>query len=117
VDEVERPVQRPTDAQKQIDQYSGKKKRHTTKRVTLTHPQTQYILAVSPEYPGSVHDKKLLDEEQMRASASITVKGDSGFQGLVIGAAQIITPLKKKRKKKGDPKDELSPAQKQSNRE
>ena len=40
---------------------------------------------------------------------------DSGFQGLSIGNAVVQTPIKRKRKKKGEPKDELSEEQKQSN--
>ena len=117
VDGVERPVRRPKDAERQTECYSGKKKRHTTKQVTLAHPKTQYILAVSAEHPGKDHDKKLIDEEGMRANQSVIFKGDSGFQGLAIGDAQIITPIKKKRKKKGEPRDELSPEAKQSNRQ
>jgi hypothetical protein len=46
-DGVERPVQRPKDKDKQTDQYSGKKKRHTKKNVTIVHPKSQFILAVS----------------------------------------------------------------------
>jgi DDE superfamily endonuclease/Helix-turn-helix of DDE superfamily endonuclease len=117
VDGVERPVRRSKDAEKQAEQYSGKKKRHMTKRVTLVHPKTQYILATSQEHPGSVHDKKIIDEEQMTCTEPLTIKGDSGFQGLEIGSSQVITPHKKKRKRKGEPKDELSPEQRQWNRE
>jgi len=42
-DGVERPVRRPKDKDKQKKQYSGKKKHHTTKRVTIVHPKTQYM--------------------------------------------------------------------------
>ena len=34
VDGTERPVQRPKDAQRQKEHYSGKKKRHTRKHIT-----------------------------------------------------------------------------------
>jgi hypothetical protein len=46
-DGVERPVRRPKDKDKQKKQYSGKKKHHTTKRVTIVsskdsiHPGNQ----------------------------------------------------------------------------
>jgi DDE superfamily endonuclease len=39
----------------------------------------------------------------------------SGFQGLSIGNAEVIIPFKRKRKKKGEPKDELTEEQKQFN--
>ena len=48
-DGTERPIRRPKDAQEQKEAYSGKKKHHTKKHVTLTHPKTQYILATSEE--------------------------------------------------------------------
>lgn len=51
-DGTERPIRRPKDNDKQKKAYSGKKKRHTKKHVTLVHPGTQYILAVSNEYDG-----------------------------------------------------------------
>src|SRR5437588_645169 len=41
----------------------------------------------------------------------------SGFQGLSIGSAEIIIPFKRKRKKKGEPKDELTEQQTQAKRE
>lgn len=46
-DGTERPIRRPKDDVKQKENYSGKKKRHTSKHITITHPKTQRILAVS----------------------------------------------------------------------
>jgi DDE superfamily endonuclease len=43
------------------------------------------------------------------------VQADSGFQGLSRGNAVVKTPLKRKRKKKGEPKDELTPEHKAYN--
>ena len=114
-DATERPIRRPKDVTQQKENYSGKKKRHTRKHVTLTHPQTQSILAVSEEAPGSRHDKKILDEAQLSCTSGLLVQADSGFQGLEIGNALVITPLKRKRKKQGEPKDELTPSQKAHN--
>jgi len=114
-DGTERPIRRPKDATRQQEDYSGKKKRHTRKHVTLTHPQTQYIVAVSEEAPGTKHDKKILDEAQLSCTSGLLVQADTGFQGLEIGNALVITPLKRKRKKKGEPKDELTPSQKAHN--
>jgi hypothetical protein len=114
-DGVERPVQRPKDNDKQTEQYSGKKKRHTKKNVTITHPQSQFILAVSKEHGGKVHDKKIIDEEVLHCRSPIPMGVDSGFVGLVIGTAKVILPIKKKRKKKGEPKDILTDEQKAYN--
>jgi hypothetical protein len=114
-DGTERPIRRPKDETKENEHYSGKKKRHTSKHVTITHPKTQRILAVSEEAPGTKHDKKIMDEEHLSCTTSIQVRADSGFQGLSIGNAQIIIPFKRKRKKKGEPKDELTEQQKEAN--
>ena len=114
-DGTERPIRRPKDATQQQEDYSGKKKRHTRKHVTLTYPKTQSILAVSEEAPGTMHDKKILDEAQLSCTSGMPVQADAGFQGLEIGNAVVITPLKRKRKKQGEPKDELTPAQKAHN--
>lgn len=114
-DGTERPIRRPKEEGEQKEAYSGKKKRHTRKYVTISHPQTQYILASSQEAAGSVHDKKILDEEALTCTTPIPLLADSGFQGLELGQAVVSTPFKRKRKKKGEPKDELTPAQKEFN--
>lgn len=111
-DGVERPVRRPKDKDKQKDQYSGKKKHHTTKRVTVVHPKSQYILAVSDEYDGKAHDKKIADEMEISCRSPIPIGADSGFVGWLPGAAKLILPIKRKRKKKGQPKDVLTEEQK-----
>ncbi len=115
-DGTERPIRRPKDAQEQKEAYSGKKKRHTKKHATLTHPRTQYILATSEEATGSKHDKKIFDEAALCCTTPIPISADSGFQGLDLGNAVVVTPMKRQRKKKGDPREELTPAQKEHNR-
>jgi DDE superfamily endonuclease/Helix-turn-helix of DDE superfamily endonuclease len=114
-DGTERPIRRPKDDREQKEHYSGKKKRHTRKHVTITHPKTQRILAVSEEAPGTKHDKKIMDEAQLSCTTALQVRADSGFQGLSLGHAEIIIPCKRKRKKKGEPKDELTAQQKEAN--
>ena len=116
-DGTERPIRRSKDDQKQKEAYSGKKKRHTKKHVTLTHPKTQYILATSEEANGSKHDKKILDEAALSCTTPIPMSADKGFQGLELGNAVVVTPIKRKRKKKGQPREELTPAQKEHNRQ
>jgi DDE superfamily endonuclease len=115
IDATERPIRRPKEPTKQQEDYSGKKKRHTKKHLTITHPQTHYILATSQEAPGSKHEKKMLDESHLTCQESLPIGADSGFQGLEIGNAVVVTPIKRKRKKKGEPKDELTQAQKEAN--
>jgi hypothetical protein len=115
-DGTERPIRRPKDTQEQKEAYSGKKKRHTKKHVTLTHPKTQYLLATSEEANGSKHDKKVFDEAALCCTTSIPIRADSGFQGLEVGKAVVVTPIKRKRKKKGESKEELTPAQKEHNK-
>src|SRR5215469_15165393 len=114
-DGTERPIHRPKDDEEQKEHYSGKKKRHTSKHITITHPKTQRILAVSEEAPGTKLDKKIMDEAQISCTTAIQVRADSGFQGLSIGSAEVIVPFKRKRTKKGEPKDELTEQQKEAN--
>lgn len=83
--------------------------------MTMTHPTTQYILACTQEAPGNAHDKKILDEAALTCTTPIPLTADSGFQGLEVGQAVVTTPIKRKRKKQGEPKDELTPAQKEFN--
>jgi hypothetical protein len=116
-DATERPIRRPKDTQEQKEAYSGKKKRPTKKHVTLTHPKTQYILATTEEANGSKHDKKVFDEAALSCTTPIPISADSGFQGLEVGKAVVVTPIKRKRKKKGESKEELTPAQKEHNKE
>lgn len=114
-DGTERPIRKPKDKDKQKKAYSGKKKRHTKKHVTLVHPGTQFILAVSDEYDGTNHDKLILDEQEFTCTTKLELKADSGFIGYDCGEAMIILPHKKKRKKKGEPKDKLTDDQKAFN--
>src|ERR1017187_6315831 len=117
IDGTERPIRRPKEPTKQKEDYSGKKKRHSRKHLTITHPQTHYILATSEEAPGTKHDKKILDESHLTCQEPLPIGADSGFQGLELGKAVVVTPIKRKRKKKGEPRDELTPAQKEANTE
>lgn len=114
-DGTERPIRRPKSEQEQKETYSGKKKRHTKKYVTITHPATQYVLASTLEAAGSVHDKRMLDEAHLTCTTAIPLTADSGFQGFSLGQARVITPIKRKRKKQGEPKDELTAEQKAFN--
>ncbi|MGD1700224.1 transposase family protein [Dapis sp. BLCC M229] len=58
MDGTERPVQRPTDSEKQKLNYSGKKKRHTRKHLAAVD-QNKQVLVLSQAREGKLHDKKL----------------------------------------------------------
>jgi len=58
---------------------------------------TNEILYLSPTYPGSVHDKRICDEESLLFTKSMPVLVDLGFKGLSSENAQIIMPYKHKK--------------------
>ena len=49
---------------------------------------------------------------EVACRSPIDVGVDSGFEGWIPGKARVILPIKKKRKKKGEPKDTLTDEQK-----
>ncbi|MGI0495150.1 transposase family protein [Alkalinema pantanalense CENA528] len=112
LDGTERPVQRPKDWQQQKEHYSGKKKRHTRKHITGSTREKRVIILTQAR-PGTVHDKRQLDEEDLVGNIpeEVAVVGDLGFQGLQNEFENIHLPHKKPRGK------ELSDQQKQENRE
>ncbi len=112
IDGTERPVQRPQDSQKQKEHYSGKKKRHTRKHITVSTRQKRVIF-LTPARPGTVHDKRQLDEADLISNIpeEVAVEGDLGFQGLQNEFDNIHLPHKKPRGR------ELSEQQRQENRE
>jgi hypothetical protein len=111
VDGTERPVQRPKDSQRQKEHYSGKKKRHTRKQITGSTRQKRVLILTKPR-PGTVHDKRQLDEEDLVGNipGEVAVAGDLGFQGLQNEFENIHLPHKKPKGK------ELSDQQKEENR-
>jgi DDE superfamily endonuclease/Helix-turn-helix of DDE superfamily endonuclease len=112
IDGTERPVQRPKDAEKQTENYSGKKKRHTRKHTTGSIRKKRVIL-LSKARGGKVHDKKQLDEEAWVENIpdEVVIEGDLGFQGLQNEFVNVRLPHKKPRGK------ELTESQKEENRE
>lgn len=112
VDGTERPVQRPQDAEQQKAHYSGKKKRHTRKHITVS-TRKKRVLILSQARPGTVHDKRQLDEAGIveLIPDAVTIEGDLGFQGLQNEFVNIRLPHKKPRGKA------LTCEQQQENRE
>lgn len=111
-DGTERPVQRPKDAEKQKEHYSGKKKRHTRKHITGS-TRTKRVILLSEASAGKIHDKRQLDEADLVSNIPdlVRIEGDLGFQGLQNEFVNIHLPQKKPRGK------DLSEQQKQENKE
>jgi len=53
IDGTDRPTRRPQDSQRQRDEYSGRKKRHTKKNIVLTEKATGEVLGLGATQPGS----------------------------------------------------------------
>ena len=59
-DGVERPIQRPKDAEAQKAYYSGKKKQHTVKNNILVNSESKVVF-LTLSYEGRTHDKRIAD--------------------------------------------------------
>jgi len=110
IDGTDRPTRRPQDSQRQRDEYSGRKKRHTKKNIVLTEKATGEVLGLGATQPGSRHDKACADEEGYTFPQGSTLFQDTGFQGYAPEGATTIQPTKKPRG------EELSSEQKAENR-
>lgn len=82
-DATEQDIMRSQQYDVQEKHYSGKAKRHTIK-TQITASVTGKILDVSGSYPGSEHDKKVIDAEQTitKIDERIPHHLDSGYQGV-----------------------------------
>ena len=81
IDGTERRRQRPKDAKKQTEHYSGKKKAHTDKNILLANSHTRKVVYLSPTESGKKHDKKIADENGIMYPHNATLGKDTGFQG------------------------------------
>ena len=81
LDGTERRRQRPKDAQKQREHYSGKKKTHTDKNLLLVSSHTKKVLYLSPTAVGKTHDKRMADDHPISYPRCSTLGKDTGFQG------------------------------------
>ncbi|MBD2731972.1 transposase [Nostoc sp. FACHB-892] len=96
IDGTERPITRPQDREKQKQNYSGKKKRHTRKHLAAVD-QTKRILVLSKAREGRLHDKRFHDEDDIAGSVpdEIPIEVDSGFQGIQKQYDNVLLPHKK----------------------
>ncbi len=112
LDGTERPIQRAQDREKQKQDYSGKKKRHTRTHLGAVAPDKR-ILIFSKAYHGKNHDQGILNQEQWVDSipGEVKIQGDLGFQGLQNEYVNVDIPHKKP---KGG---QLTDQQKEENRD
>jgi len=112
-DATEQHCHRSQDNEIQKKYYSGKKKMHSLK-TQISVSSGGKILDVSDTYPGSIHDKNIIDQEQtvQKIPETTCQRFDSGYQGIAQKSPRhyIVLPLKKPRKR------ELSPLAKDLNR-
>jgi hypothetical protein len=111
IDGTERPTRRPQGGQRQRDDYSGKKKRHTKKNIIITDQATGTIVGLGATQPGSHHDKRCADAEGYTFPTGSTLYQDTGFQGYAPSGATTCQPKKKPRGQ------ELTAEEKAANRE
>jgi hypothetical protein len=96
IDGTERPIQRPKLAERQQENYSGKKRRHTRKHLAGVAPNLQ-VLVLTHSREGKIHDKRLHDEENLIGGIpdEIPVLLDLGFQGVQKDYDNLKLPHKK----------------------
>lgn len=99
IDGTERRRQRPKDAQKQKEHYSGKKKAHTDKNILLANCHTRKVVYLSPTESGKKHDKKIANENAIVYPAGATLGKDTGFQGYEPKGVITFQPKKSQRAK------------------
>jgi hypothetical protein len=94
LDGTERRRQRPTDAQRQKEHYSGKKKTHTDKNILLVNEMTSKVIYLGPTIAGKTHDKKAVDAAQVAYPTNATLDKDTGFQGYEPPGTLTLQPKK-----------------------
>jgi len=92
-DGTERPIPRPRQADKQVEMYSGKKKRHTIKN-NVVGDTTQKVVLLTETCAGKRHDKRVADETGYTVPKASTLYQDTGFQGFTMEGVTIKQPKK-----------------------
>ena len=98
IDATEQQCFRSQDNDTQKQYYSGKKKHHCVK-TQISASSTGRILDVSATYPGSVHDKTIIDREKTieKIHTQVPQRYDGAYQGVKKQYPKhyLITPYKK----------------------
>jgi len=114
IDGTEQVTQRPHGQKRQKPYYSNKRKRHTIKtQIVVT--KNGRVISVSNSVPGGrVHDYSLLKRSRVieRLPSQITQRVDLGYQGIETDYPNHTVVIPKQK----PPKQELTKAQKRSNR-
>lgn len=95
IDGTERRRQRPTDADAQKADYSGKKKTHTRKNVIVTTYHRRRVNYLSKTAEGRRHDKPIADNATLTFPDDITLGQDTGFQSYAPVNVRVCQPKKK----------------------
>jgi hypothetical protein len=109
MDCTEIEVHRPSDLGEQEDNYSGKKKFHTVKKLIISL-FCGYIAFASHHFAGSVGDKKVADLEELCFPKHTYLWTDLGFIGYENSEINLVIPHKKPKNK------ELTKEQKEENK-
>lgn len=113
IDGIERAIERPKNKKLQKKYYSGKKKRHMKKNIIISDEKRR-ILFIGKTKGGRIHDKKLLEKENIigHIPTGVTIWQDLGFKGIekLYPDKQIMIPHKRSKNK------ELTEEQKEENR-
>lgn len=108
IDATERPTRRPKNEIDQKEKYSGKKKRHTIKNTIVSDVRTSRICIIGKTFGGSVHDKKMLDDDPIVFPEKSVLYQDTGYQGSHSpGVSEIRQPRKKERNKERTEEDKI----------
>ena len=99
IDGTERRRQRPKNAKKQTEYYSGKKKIHSEKNVVIATVQKKRVSYLSQTYPGKTHDKKVAETENIAYPEHMTLFKDTGFQGYEPKVHKMVQPKKSRVRK------------------
>jgi DNA-binding MarR family transcriptional regulator len=102
-DASETPCNRPVEKDVQKKFYSGKQKTHTIK-TQITINSNKRVIGVSDSYPGSIHDKSILDQDGTIKKIPPQARHilDKGYVGTnrENPTSNILIPIKKKRGQK-----------------
>ncbi len=103
IDGTEQPIRRPVDPIDQRENYSGKKKKHTSKILLVTN-ENKGIDIITPVYVGSTHDFSMFKEEALvdALPSETPIYLDTGFEGIqnLREDLNIRKPKKKPRNRK-----------------
>jgi hypothetical protein len=118
-DATERPIQRPTNDEKQAEVYSGKRKDHTIKN-TIISAKNKVIYFLGNTFSGSLHDFNIFKTEfdpELDWFNNINLYVDLGYTGInsIYINGNIMLPHKTPRKSKKNLNPELTPEQKRHN--